>query len=329
MAATIRDVANLAGVSTSTVSRVINDDSRISDETKKRVLGCIRQLDYRVNNIARSLKTKQTRTIGFIAPEIANDFFMQVARGVETELKSLGYSVIICNSNESEKEEEERIRLLWDKRVDGIIVIPATGKGNHLRLLTTLAIPAILVDRLPMGFVADAVLVNNLEGSKRAVLMLFENGARRIGFIGGDMTLSSARERYEGYISAYREFGLEPETSLVRFGDFHVASGYSLMRELMELPEPPQHVFISNYFMSIGGSRYLIENRNSLPEGFMLATFDDMEMTPLFGIPRITVAQPIREIGREAALLLIKRIKGDDTPFPQIIRLETEVRKYD
>lgn len=325
MAATVKDVAKHAGVSTATVSRVVNDDPRISDITRKKVLESIKELDYKINNIARSLKTNKTYTIGFICPELANNFFMSVAKGVEDELRKHGYSIIVCNSNESVEEEKERFQLMTEKCVDGMIIIPATNDGAHFNIFKDMNIPVVLVDRLVEGFSADAVLVDNINGSYSAAEYLVNQGCRKIGFIGGDMRLTSARERYEGYERALFDFNIPLDKSLIKFGDFHMQSGYDLMKQLMESGEPPECVFISNYFMHIGATRYLIEKNDHFDSKVSIASFDDMELISILGFSNLIVDQPIQEIGFKAAQLLLERINGTDSVYPQIIRLKTSL----
>lgn len=325
MAATVKDVAKLAGVSTATVSRVINDDPRISEKTRKKVITCIDELDYKINNIARSLKTSRTYTIGFICPEISNNFFMSVAKGVEDEFKKLGYSVIICNANENIEEEKERIKLLSEKCVDGIILIPSTNEGMHFNQLKDINIPVVLVDRIVDNFAADAVLVDNVNGCYSAIEYLINNGKRRIGYIGGDIRLTTAREREEGYRRALKDFCVPVEEEIIKYGDFHIQSGYNLMRELMELENPPCDVFIANYFMHLGATKYLVEHKDKMKHPIAISSFDDMELSQILGFSSVIVGQPMMEIGSKAASLMLDRINGENIPFPQIIRLKTNL----
>jgi LacI family transcriptional regulator len=312
-------------VSTATVSRVVNDDPRISGETRARVLEAIEKLDYKINNIARSLKTNRTSTVGFISPELSNDFFMSIAKGVEDGLRKYGYNMIICNSNESAEEETDRIRLLCQKCVDGMIIIPATGDGSHLRWLKDSDIPVVLADRLTVNFETDAVLVDNINGSYSIIEHLISKGHRRIGFIGGDLRLTPAAERFEGYRRALADYCLPYENEIARFGDFHVQGGYDLMKELMELPQPPTIVFISNHYMHVGATKYLMEHRDGIDPAFSIASFDDMELSSILGFCRIRAAQPVMEIGRRAAQLLMSRINREETGPPRILRLKSRL----
>jgi LacI family transcriptional regulator len=327
MAATVKDVARLAGVSTATVSRVINDDPRISEKTKVKVADCIKSLDYKINNVARSLKTNRTYSIGFVCPEIPNDFFMTVAKGVEDELGKYGYSVIICNSSEDIKKEEDRIKLLCEKCVDGIIVIPMSNEGRHFCFLKQLNIPVVMADRLVDNFTTDAVLVDNINGCYEAIEYLIKKGQKRIGFFGGDIRLTPAYERYEGYKRALADYSIPLDEEIVKFGDFHIQSGYEMMEELLSIEEAPNDVFISNYFMHVGATKYLIEHIGKIKPTVSITSFDDMELSSILGFCDIRVKQPMLEMGSKAAQLILSRINHEDNPFPQIVRLKTSLIK--
>lgn len=329
MTATAKDVAKLAKVSPSTVSRVINNDTRISEKTKNVVFDAIKQLDYTVNNIARSLKTRQTYTIGLIAPQISEEFFMRVATGAEKVFQEAGYSLIICNANDSLDDETARIKLLHEKQIDGAIIIPSTHDGSAYNILSDDGIPVVLADRKVDNFQADTVLVDNVNASYAAIEHLINNGARRIGFIGGKRTLSNAKERHDGYIRALGDYNIPIEEKYIRFGDFHIESGFNLTKELLELEEPPTHLFISNYYMHIGVVKYLIETESKAPFSISIASFDDMQMSALLGHASVTVQQPVIEIGEKAAKLLLSRIKTHNIKEDfQTYRLKSKLIYY-
>ena len=321
--ATVKDVARTAGVSTATVSRVLNGDNRVKGETVDLVNRTIEELGYRMNRVAQSLKTSRSLTVGVIAPEFSNEFFMNIVTGIEAELNSTGYSVILCSSRESTAEEARQIELLKDRGVDGIILIPESDRGDHLR--TTDPLPLVLVDRTVDDPAYDAVLADTYCGTFEAVNLALDEGAERIGFIGGDIHLSTARERYEGYKDALTARNLVPREQDILFGDYHEESGYRLMRELMEQTDFPRYVFISNYFMHLGAARYLLEN-TALYEGLHILSFDDMPLASFFPYSSVIVAQPMVEMGRRAAQLLLKRIGGDRKDFPLTVKLHTSLR---
>ena len=300
----------MAGVSTATVSRVINDDPRISADTKDRVRRCIKKSGYRMNTVARSLKTRRTHSIGLIVPQLAEEFFMRIAHGIENELRRHDYSILICNAGERVEQEKDRINLLLEKKVDGMIVIPCSGEGSHFKALKDSGIPVVIVDRLVEGFKADSVTVDNLEATRRAINAIVEAGYRRIAFIGADNAISTARDRHAGYLEALRECGIEPDDSLVSFGDFHQDSGYRIMRNLMALDHPPDHVFIINYYMSLGAVQYLLEDGAICRDGIAISNFDELSSSRLLGPVAFTVAQPVVKIGTEAARLVMRRLEG-------------------
>lgn len=326
MSVTLKDVARQAGVSPATVSLVINGDERISAETREKVLACIRSLGYRMNNLARGLKTNKTNTIGFVTPDLTNTFFMNVAKGVEHEIRKYGYSMIICSSNERIEEEKDRMELLIDRAVDGIIVIPSTHQGGHIVSGLPDGLPVVLVDRFTEGFSTDTVLVDNVNGTYNAVEQLIQSGSRRIGFIGGDPLLTSAKERLEGYRRALLDYALPEDPGLVLFGDYHAESGYALTKQLMESENAPDALFVANYYMHLGTMEYLLQTKGTSAEpAIIVASFDDLELSRLLGVDGIRIRQPMAEIGSTAAALLYRRMNGDKDRFPEIIRLKTEI----
>lgn len=325
MGITLKDVAKLTGFSASTVSRVLSGNPRISEQTRRLVLRGVGKTGYRMNDVARSLKTRKTHTVGMIVPQLGDEFFMKVARGVEEELNRNGFHLLICNSHESAAQERQRIDLLIQKRVDGLVLIPSTGSGSHLRVINRAGIPCVLVDRLVRGFKADMVVVDNKRGACEAVKRLVAGGDNRIGFIGADLSISTARDRYLGYLDALRESGIAPEEGIVRFGDFHIESGYALMRELMEGDDPPESLFIANCYMYLGAARYLLESGLIGKRRFSIAHFDELSSTPVIQLAKIAVAQPAPEIGSEAVRLLLSRIHGAKPRATRTVELKTRL----
>lgn len=321
--ATVKDVAQKAGVSTATVSRVLNGDRRVKPETAALVNRAIGDLGYRMNRVARSLKTARTQTVGVVAPEFGNEFFMGLVTGIEKVLKKAGYSVFLCSSREKPEEEKSQLRLLNEKGVDGMIVIPASSSGSHFKSLEPT--PLVLVDRLTPDYPCDAVLADNFEGAREAVASVIAGGARRFAFLGGDRKLSTARERYEGFMRALEEGGLTPREEDILFGDYHSRSGYELMARLMEGDDPPRHIFISNYFMHLGAAQYLLE-KEGIHGDLHLVSFDDMPLVAFFPYSSVIIAQPMVEMGEEAARLLLRRMGGDRHDFPRMERLPTRRR---
>ncbi len=289
--ATIRDVAAASGLSTATVSRVLSGADSVSPETARRVLAQVDALGYTVNRVARSLKTRSTRTVGVIAPELASDFFMLLAESMESALSAHGYSLIVCSSRESEEAEGERLRLLGERLVDGVVVIPSTGSGTELARARSTA-PLVLVDRFVEGLGADSVLVDNEGGAYDATMALVAEGHRRIGFVGGGLSVSIARERYQGWRRAMRESGLAEEGRFVSFAGLHVDSGYEAMRAMRSYADAPDAYFIVNAYTHLGATNYLVSEEppaRSAAVAFAALRRDALRpapaLLPLLGVP--------------------------------------------
>ncbi|HAK45004.1 MAG TPA: LacI family transcriptional regulator [Spirochaeta sp.] len=333
MAVTVKNVALHAGVSTATVSRVLNDDPGIRPATRSRVIESIKITGYRMNKAARSLKTSRTGTVGLLVPELVNDFFMTVAEGVEDILRTEGYGVILCNANEDVRYEADRISLLIEQCVDGVIIIPTSSEGSHFSSLSDAGIPVVMVDRMVNGFKADAVLADNINGAYSAMQNLISTGCRRFGFIGGSQELSNFRERFEGFKRALSDYGIPVEKDIIKFGNVHIDSGYNLMKELMSEANPPENVFIANYFLQVGATKFLIENSSAKTASIHIAGFDDMSLSSILGFSSITVSQPMMEMGRKAAEMLLERIEEQSAlasapPPPRLVRLKTTLIKH-
>lgn len=322
MALRLKDIAKLTGFSTATVSRVLNNDPRISETTKAKVKSIIEDTGYTINPIARSLKTRKTDIIGFIAPELTNDFFMSLAQGAENELRNRGYSMILCNSQESPAHETEQLKLLTEKWVDGILIIPVGSRCSHYKILDNHQIPLVAMDRIPDDIEVDTVLVNNIEASRIITETIAGKGYNRIGFIGGNMDLTSAKERYEGYRQGLTMCGIPYDPEIVQFGDFHIQSGEDCARRLLEAPRPPEYIYVANHYMHIGAVRFLMRLFRRKGSGIpRIASFDEMEVTAALGFSEISVAQPMEKIGRKAASLLLNRINNTRTAVPEVVRL--------
>ncbi len=334
--ATIHDVAREAGVSTATVSRVINDHPIVSEKARRKVRSAIENLSYNPNQAARSLKTGVSKTVGVIVPELASDFFMLLAETMEHKLAVHGYSLLVCSSYENVEEEKRRLTLLTEKLADAIVMIPATDKGRHLHAVQSRGIPLIFIDRIATGCRADAVLVDNEGGAFEATSALIADGFRRVGFIGGDPHVSTSLERYQGYRNAMKKAGLKMEKEFVRFGPPHFEWGYRAMEEMSALPNRPDAFFIVNLYTHIGATDYLLSRGGRAGSGVeprprggvVFAAFDEMHYSPLLQFCRYAVAQPIAEMGAAAARLVLERIEGRRRGEPVVQRLSTKLIRH-
>jgi LacI family transcriptional regulator len=328
--ATIRDVALASGVSTATVSRVLNDGPSVSAATAIKVRDEVERLGYTMNRVARSLKKGSTRTVGVIAPELASDFFMLLAESMDRELSRAGYSLIVCSSWENADEEVKRMRLLAERLVDGIVVIPATGSGERISGAMAEGRPLVLVDRIVTGIEADAVLVDNEGGAYSATAALAAEGHRRMGFIGGSLEVSTARERYDGWRRAMSDLGLPVEPEFTSFSGLHVASGYDAMRAMRLRPDAPDAYFLVNAHVHVGATNYLVsEESASRSSNVAFAAFDEMLYSPLLRFCRYSLSQPVAEMGVRAARILLARIAGDHSFPPETARLPASLIRHD
>lgn len=309
--ATIRDVAKEARVSIATVSHVINETRYVSQELAVRVQTAMERLNYFPNGIARSLKTQKTHTIGLIISDISNPFFSTLVRGVEDAAAENGYSVIISDTDEDLVKEKLYIRVLIQRRIDGLIIAPTGKEDQDLRLLSERGIPLVFVDRKLDGVEADSVLSKNIEGAYQATKYLIKNGHRRIGIILGLKDVSTSEERFIGYKKALKEFAIAEDRELIAQGNFKIEGGMKACKQLFSLQNPPSAVFSLNNLTTIGVLRTLRELGLRYPKDIEVVGFDDSEWVDMLDFSLPTVVQHPYEMGYQATQLLFARIKGE------------------
>lgn len=316
---TIRQVAQRAGVSYTTVSHVINNTRFVSEETRARVLAAMDELNFRPNAVAQSLRSGRTNTIGLILPDSANPFFAEISRGIEDEAFKLGYSVILCNSERDPRKEQLYIEVLTKKQVDGIIFVATGEREDALHLLLRQEIPAVVVDRDFPGIEIDAVLTDNRQGGYLATRHLIELGHRRIACVCGPSHITPSAERLTGFRDALLEAGLGFDESLILRGDYHPDSGRVAASVLLNRPDPPSALFLCNDLMAIGAMRAAMQAGWRIPEDLSIVGFDDIEFASYTNPPLTTIAQPKAEVGYRAAHLLVDRLADKNRPFQRII----------
>lgn len=320
--ATMKDVAERARVSVSTVSHVLNGTRKVAGETQEAVLSAIEELSYQPNLLAKSLKTRRTFTIGLLVSDIQNSFFTSVVRGIEDVALSRGYHLFLCNTDEDAAREDEYVRELAKKRVDGLLVASSAPRHNHARRLRAENLPFVFVDRKVEGVDADVVSVDNREGMRLISDHLVGLGHERIGMISGPLDKASGYERYLGLQSALADLGVGLEDSLVRFGDFRTSSGRDGTQELLRLPSPPTALVTANNQMTLGALLAVKELGLRIPDDISVVGFDDPEWAPLTDPPLTTLAQPTYEMGVEAVKLLLDRIEGEQEGHTRRVPLE-------
>jgi len=244
------------------------------------------------------------------------------------ELTSHGYSLVVGTSRGLEEEEARQIRHLADRLVDGIVLIPIAGSNRYIEQIRSLEVPIVMVDREIRDFRADSVLAKNEEGAYEAVAALINEGNKRIGFLGGNPQVTTAAERFAGYCKAMEEAGLTIEARYVRFGNPTLPFGYHAMEEMMKDPDSPDTWFIVNLFTHLGATNYLITEGGERAQRITFAAFDEMPYSPLLRYCRFAVQQPIAEMGRAAAKLIIDRIEGKGPTEPQTLRFKTRLIQH-
>ena len=322
MVATIGDVARMAGVSTTTVSRHLAGQ-RIREAAA--VQATIETLDFRANEVARSLKSGVTRSIGLVVPDVSNPFFAAVAKGVESVSRQLELNVFLSNTDESVERERAVLQGLVG-RVDGVILVPAREETDNTAELRRANVPIVLLDRrLRGGNDLDSVLVDSPGGAAQAAEHLLSLGHRRIGLISGPLDTTPGRERHDGFMAALGAAEVELDPTLIRIGDFKLESGYQATLRLLGLPSAVTAIFAANNLMSIGALRALHHLGIRVPDELSFIGFDDLELAELLSPPLSVISRPAVEQGVLAMRLLRNRIEGAGSPKAQHIVLETRL----
>ena len=305
---TIKDVARLVGVSTATVSHVINNTRHVSEGLKKKILEAIDELHYHPNAVARSLVKKKTHTIGIIISDILNPFYTAIVRGIEDVTYESGYNVMLCNSDEDPEKEVLYIQILLERRIDGLVISSAFQDGVHPLISKLKMVPLVTIVRKVRGSACDSVFGDNVEGVYQAVRHLIQLGHRRIAIISGPRGLSSGEERLLGYQKALGDHGITVDSNFIKFGDFKRESGYTLTKEVLQQKEGPTALFVANNQMTIGALNAVNELSLRVPEDLSLASFDDMEWYSFLNPPLTTVEQSPYVMGKTAGEMLLQRI---------------------
>lgn len=326
---TIKDVAEKAGVSIATASRALSGRGYISSGARERVRQAARQLNYRINASARSLKVKRTNTIGLIITDITNPFYAFLAGGVLDCAQQKGYHVILCASNENPDLEKDYLKVLLEKRVDGIIAVP-TGQNHRMwREVQEMKTHLVLVDRETQGGAfADLVLTDNIKGACIATDYLIRLGHRRIGIICGPSDSITGRDRLKGYQNALQLAGIPFDPQLTEGNSFMRENGYHAMQALLALPEKPTAVLVSNNVLGEAAITAIRERGLHIPQDISFVMFDDVQWASLMEPSITVVSQPVHQLGYISMKLLDDRLQADETNAdhpPVRITLEPEL----
>jgi len=317
--ATMVDVAQRAGVSIATVSHVLNDTRPVLPQTRQAVLDAIDELGYTPNTLARSLVTARTRSIGLAVSAISNPYFTEILQGVEAGALKHGYSLLIADPHDDPQHERKIVQLLYERRVDGVIIAPSADPEALLRYLGQHDVPTVFLDRLvgspaESPFPVDQVCTENAEPTTRLVTHLAELGHQRIGLVAGLPGLSTTSERITGYRHGLAHAGLPYDERLVAHGNSQAEAAEEATHALLSLAAQPTALVTANNAMTIGTLRALRRRGLSVPDDVALCCFDDFSWADLF-TPRLTaISQPSKEIGAQAVRLLLERLASPGRP---------------
>lgn len=324
--ATIVDIAKKLGISPSTVSRALTDHPDIRRETKEQVKKIAAELRYSPNPIARSLKSSRTTTIGVIVPEIKHDFFSSAISGIEEIAYHSGYTIIVCQSNESYEREVVNTNALMHHRVAGVIVSISqnTKCGEHFQDLLRRKIPLVFFDRVCDDVPASKVVINDYKSAFDAVTHLVQRGYKRIAHFAGPKELGICEKRWSGYVDALEQSKLTLQNGFVRYGGLHEQDGYNSMDSLLKENMIPDAIFAVNDPVAIGAFQRIKEAGLRIPDDIAIVGFSNNKITSLVDPPITTVDQPSFEMGRKAAEILISTIE-DRTTEPSTVVLDAKL----
>ncbi len=325
--ATVKDVATLAGVSTATVSRVLNGHRNVSAETRARVAQAIEQLGYRPNRVARNLRVQSSRTIGVIIPDIQNNFFVSAVRGIEEVAIVRDHILLLGNTDDSLSREARYIDVLLAEGVAGIIICASDGVRSCVAVQRAVehGVPVVALDRRLHELDVDTVLTDNVAASRTATDHLIEHGHTRIGLIAGPDYLTPGRERREGYEQALSAHGLPLDPALVRITDFRAGQGRIALQALLEAPAPPTALLVCSGLMTVEVLRELGARGLTVNRDIALVAFDDTVVSGCLCPPIPLIVQSTYELGQAAAQLLFERIAHPHQPA-HILRLQAQLQ---
>lgn len=329
MAATIKDIARETGLSLATISKYINGGN-LREKNRVAIERAIKKLDYHVNEYARGLKSKKSRTVGMVLPELSNLFNMKIVSVIERILQEQGYSVIICDSQNNLEQEARSVEFLLSKQVDGIINIPMGNSSSHLAPAVERQIPILLLDRPldKLNDVVSCVLIDNQRAARMAVRRLLDAGHRSIGVVVGPAGVYTAEMRLKGYREALEEYGIPFEERLAARASLTVEGGYRQMRRLLKESKDMTAVFVTNYEMTLGALIALNKEGVQIPQELSIVGFDNiMDLSRVFRPSLTIVSQPMEQIGIQAARLMLERLSGDASAAPMTVTLSATLRE--
>ncbi|KLV07087.1 transcriptional regulator [Photobacterium aquae] len=311
--ATIKDVARLAGVSTTTVSHVINKTRFVAEATQKKVLEAVDELNYAPSAVARSLKCNTTRTIGMLVTKSTNPFFAEVVHGVEEYCYGQGYTLILCNTEGNLDKQRDYLRMLAEKRVDGLLVMCSDLDEKLLALLERQKdLPMVIMDWGPESPHTDKIQDNAELGGYVATKYFIEHGHKKIGCLTGHSEKAACRDRLKGFRKAMNEANLPVNEDWILEGDFECESAVVAANALIAMEERPTAIFCFNDIMAMGLISTFQQAGIRIPDDISIIGYDNIDLAPYFSPPLTTIHQPKRRLGKSAVEILMHRVKDKE-----------------
>ena len=326
MAATYKDIQRMTGLSLSTISKYFNGGN-VLDANRKAIDHAIVKLDFRVNEFARSLKSKRSKTIGVLIPELNSTFHTSIIADVEDILRADGYGIIVCDSRLNKQMEKDALEFLLGKMVDGIITIPFDKSGEHLKLADERNVPVVLIDRLVTDYKADAVIVDNSGAAEMAVKEFVDNGHRRIAILCGPDGIFTMKARMDGFKRALEKSQIELTEEYLISTKMTISGGYEGAKNLMKLENPPTALFCANYEITLGAIIALNESGVKIPNDLSVIGFDDLMLAQVVQPTLTIIVQPMREIAENAARLILDRLESDKSGGTKTIELSASMTR--
>jgi LacI family transcriptional regulator len=314
----IKDVAKLAGVSPACVSLALNEKPYVSKKAKQRIYKAVREIGYRPNIVARSLRKKKTGIIGLVLSDIANPFFPEIARGVEERAREYGFNVILCNTDADPFQEKNSIEILLSRQIDGLIITSARSTANLNEYLRE-DCPTVLVNRDPFPGRFDFVGIDNISSARTAVNHLIKLGHKRIAFIEGEPESPASFGRYKGYKEALQEAGFSLQENYVKIGYLKYEGGYRAMISFLKEFLLPTAVFCANDMMALGAIDACVDKGIKVPQDIAVVGFDDIWVASLKSVQLTSMRQPRYQMGVKAVDLMIERVESERSEIKRVI----------
>ncbi|MEZ0536393.1 LacI family DNA-binding transcriptional regulator [Caldicellulosiruptoraceae bacterium PP1] len=318
--ATIKDVAKHAGVSVTTVSRVINNSAPVNQETKQRVLKAIEELNFSPSIIAQGLRTKRSKTIGFLMPDYLNPFYHELLKYLEDEARKEGYHILLSSTGDDYSYEINYINDLINRNIDGIIICSYSGSENTIDYLLNLSkkMPVVFLDNINVRSSVNAVFTDGYKGIKEVTQHLIKLGHRKIAFIKGLSKYKVANDRFLGFMDALKENEIPILNDYIFEGDYNIKSGYEAAQYFLSLNNIPTAIVSSTDLMAIGAINYIKSKGLEIPQDIAIAGFDDIYLSKIVSPPLTTYKQPIKQIAKQTISLFIHKLNHPRSKNKQI-----------